>query len=148
MPESSTRNNLRQVLFSLRKAFPEVASVEDESEPVPVFVADRQSVQVNPFVAIDLDLHRIDQLLEDVGIHEHLNLAGCEACVQKLVKVVRLYRGNFLAYFYLEDSTEFEEWAEANREVHRNKALNTLEKLAEIHIQKGVYEEAIRYAER
>jgi len=147
MPESSARNNLRQVLFSLRQTIPEVVSCDINRAAVPLLIADRQSVQINPAAAVDLDIHQIDELLADVQVHDHLNLAGCEVCIASLENVVALYRGNFLADFYLEDSSEFEDWAAANREDYRSKALSTLETLAEISIQKGEFEQASSYAE-
>ncbi len=147
MPESSARNNLRQVLFSLRKAIPEVTAIDLDEEPVPLLLTDRQTVQVNPAAPVEVDIWQIDQLLEMVQVHDHLNLAGCEACVGSLEKVISLYRGSFLSNFYLEDSSEFEDWAEANREAYRGKALSTFETLAEIYIQKGDYEGASSFAE-
>jgi serine/threonine protein kinase len=145
-PESSARNNLRVVLSSLRQAIPEVASIQGEDEFVQLLMANRQTAQINPAAAVEVDIHQIDRLLDAVDVHDHLNLAGCEACVESLQKVVALYRGNFLADFYLEDSTEFEDWAEANREAYRGKVLNTLGRLAEIFIQKGAYDQASKYA--
>jgi len=147
MMEISARNNLRQVLFSLRRAMPEVASLENEKESVPLLLADRQTVQINPAAAVEVDIHQIDRLLDEIKVHDHLNLAGCQVCGESLEKVVALYQGNFLADFYLEDSAEFEEWAEANREDYRSKILNTLEGLTEINIQQGNYDQARGYAE-
>ncbi len=146
MPETSARNNLRQVLYALRKILPEVTTTEDD-DTVPLLLTDRQTVQINPAAALNLDVNQINQWLEVVQVHEHMNLAGCEDCLQLLEKVVSRYRGSFLANFYLEDSSEFEDWAEANREDYRRKALGALETLAEIVIQKGNYETAGTYAE-
>jgi WD40 repeat protein/serine/threonine protein kinase len=113
-----------------------------------LLLTDRQSVQINPSAAANLDIHQIDQRLEAVQVHDHLNLAGCGECIGSLEQVVSLYQGNFLTNFYLEDSTEFEGWAEANREAYRVKALETLETLTEANIQKRAFQEAIQYAER
>ena len=41
MPEKSARNNLRQVLFALRKAFPEFAPPQDDEDPSPWIIAGR-----------------------------------------------------------------------------------------------------------
>ena len=96
MPRKSAQDNLRQTLYHLRRAIPDVDN--KNGEPVPFILSDRQTVQVNDAARYDLDvasfLSRVNQ-----GGYEHLAAA------------VDLYRGDFLADFYLEDSNEFEAWA-------------------------------------
>jgi len=146
MPEKSARHNLSQTLYSLRQTFPDVPGLEKE-EPVHLLLADRQTVQINPAAAVQIDIHQLDRLLEGVQIHDHLNLAGCLSCIQSLEQAAALYKGDFLADFYLEDSNHFEDWAQANREAFRRKILECIGRLTEISIQKADYEEARTYAQ-
>jgi WD40 repeat protein/serine/threonine protein kinase len=141
MPESSARNNLRQVLFNIRHTL-------EEDITSPVLLADRQMVQINPDVSVEIDIHQFDRLLESTQVHDHLNLAGCETCLHALQEAVKLYQGEFLADFYLEDSNPFEDWSQSIREAYRRKVLDTLASLGEIYIQKADYDQARACADR
>ncbi|MCK5314529.1 MAG: hypothetical protein KAJ53_05375, partial [Anaerolineales bacterium] len=81
MPEKSARHNLSQTLYALRQTFPAVNS-DGSQETVPLILANRQTVQLNPEASVDTDIHQLDSLLEETQTHEHLNLAGCETCIQ------------------------------------------------------------------
>ena len=59
MPEKSARHNLRQMLYTLRQSLGEVAA-KDGDQNVPLLLADRQTVQLNPAAAVEVDLHLID----------------------------------------------------------------------------------------
>ncbi len=147
MPEKSARHNLRQVLYALRQTLGEVAAAEGD-QAVPLLLTDRHTVQINPEAAVIIDVQQLDQILEEIQGHEHLNLAGCEICLRVMEEAVDRYGGEFLSDFYLEDSNEFEDWVQANREAYHQKALRTLKSLTGIFIQKGEYEQARSYAER
>ncbi len=147
MPERSARHNLRQLLYTLRRLFPNVAAHE-AGEGVPLLLVDRQTVEVNPQAVVDVDVHRLDRILEGTRGHNHLSLAGCEACPQALEGAVALYTGEFLSGFYLEDSNAFEDWAVANRTAYRHKVLDMLETLTGIYVQRGEYRQARTHAER
>ena len=58
-----------------------------------------------------------------------------------------MYQGNFLEDFYLDDSNNFEEWAQSRREVYRRKALDALEILTTINIRQQDFPQARAYAE-
>jgi DNA-binding SARP family transcriptional activator len=92
MPEKSARHNLRQVLYTLRQMFPE-ADNRRGGEPVPVILADRQTIQVNPDAEVLVDLHQMEDLLASSKVHDHLNLAGCQTCIQAIEKAADLYGG-------------------------------------------------------
>ncbi len=147
MPEKSARHNLRQVLYALRQTFGEVTTTEGDAT-VPLLLADRHTVQINPEAAVQVDTQQLDQLWQSSQVHDHLYLGSCEHCVQALEQIVNLYRGDFLADFYLEDSNLFEDWVAANRATYRQKVLEALEQLTDICIQKGDFEQARAYAEQ
>ena len=147
MPEKSARHNLRQVLYSLRQIFPEVAA-NDGEENIPLLLTDRQTVQVNPAATLEVDTHTLDCLFEETQVHDHLALEGCARCIKALNEAVDLYQGEFLSNFYLEDNNPFEDWVQANRESYRQKLLGTLQTLTEITLQKQDYEQTRHFVDQ
>ncbi|MFN2150087.1 MAG: BTAD domain-containing putative transcriptional regulator, partial [Anaerolineales bacterium] len=147
MPEKSARHNLSQAIYALRQELPESPALAGD-ELIPWLFTDRQTVQLNPAIQIEVDLHQMDRLLQSTRVHDHLDLADCDACIQSLEQAASLYRGDFLGDFYLEDSLEFEHWAQAIRENYRRKTLDTLETLTTIYIDQKAYEEARAFAQR
>ncbi len=65
-----------------------------------------------------------------------------------LREAVELYRGDFLAGFYVKGCPAFEEWALAERERLRWLAVEALRALVGLHRERGEYPEAIAYARR
>jgi DNA-binding SARP family transcriptional activator len=65
-----------------------------------------------------------------------------------LTEAAALYRGDFLADFYLPDSENFEEWAAARRAVYRRLGLEALAKLTAVHLEQANFSEAEKYARR
>ena len=147
MMESAARNNLRQVLFSLRKTIPEVPSVLEEGAIVPFLLSDRKTVRVHPEAALDVDVQRLERLIQMTREHAHPDLAACQACRNALKEADAICQGDFLPGFYLEDSNLFEDWAEANREKYRCIKLEILNILGAISIQDGDYDRASKYIE-
>ena len=145
MPDSSARANLRQILFLLRQAIPDF---EESGMLVSLVIANRDTIQLNPQVRIESDLGQFTRLLDAVHAHPHPNLAGCGTCYDSLEQAVSTYQGDFLADFFLDDSNDFEDWAEINRQACRRKALDALETLAGIAKSQKDYRTARQYIER
>lgn len=133
LPQKSAQACLRQTLYLLKQAIPKV-QVRCGGETVPLLLADRGSVQVNPEAEFELDVARFKSLL--AGPLEGWPVA------------VSLYRGDFLADFYLPDSAPFEEWVLARREALRRRALDALGRLAGDALEGGEIEAAESYARR
>ena len=151
MPESSARQNLRQVLYHLRQIIPVVSPRLDSDgglESVPLVVANRHTMQLNPAANAAVDVAEFDDLLAQSQAHDHVDLLACVTCYETLSTAVALYEGAFLADFYLEDSNAFESWAESTRQIYRRKMLDALEILAAIALRRNAYAEARAYAER
>ena len=127
MPQASAQANLRQTLYRLRKHVSEVSS-RDGAGTVPLVLADRQHLQVNPEAAyrFDVDLLRS----------------------REPAAAIELYRGDFLEDFYLPDSDAFETWAAGRRAAFRQLALDLLESQAARHLAEGDYSAAVQLAER
>jgi DNA-binding SARP family transcriptional activator/tetratricopeptide (TPR) repeat protein len=131
-PELSLKpaqDNLRQTLYQLRKMLP---AVEGAGAPLSPLLADRSSIQLNPDYPLDCDV---------AGFLQHLQ-AG------RLADAAALYRGDFLADFYLPDSSEFEEWTAARRAAYRRQALAALDTLAERCLESGNWDGAKSYAQK
>jgi Bacterial transcriptional activator domain len=74
--------------------------------------------------------------------HPHRHPETCKSCVQRLQQAADLYRGSFLAQFFLSDSAAFEEWALLKREWLHRRALRALVRLADYHERRGEYGQA------
>ncbi len=150
MPDTSARTNLRQVLFHLRKAIPdfERGDTSGADEAVPLLLANRHTIRINPDAQIVIDTSQFSALLEQVQAHDHHSLLTCNQCQENLEAVTDLYTGHFLADFYLEDSNEFEEWAEIERQKYLRRTLDALEILTAIAIRQQAYAAAQAHAER
>jgi len=136
LPQASAQQNLRQNLYLLRRAAPEVASAGGAT-PVPLVLADNDTLRLNPAAAVTVDARRFAALIDRIrpGLGE-------------LEEAVALYRGDFLADFYLPDSNPFEAWAAARREAYRRGALLALERLVAIHLADEDFVAAEGYARR
>jgi DNA-binding SARP family transcriptional activator/predicted ATPase len=133
LPPPSSQANLRQTLYHLRKAIPAIDGPAGGAA-IPLLIADRQTVRINPDYAIEIDVAEFTRYLR-----QPVKLWG---------PAVDLYRGDFLADFYLADSGAFEEWAATRRAALRRQALTALAKLTSFEMEQGAYEKAERYAHR
>ncbi len=141
-PEDTARRNLRQALYTLRQA------IGDHSAATPYLLISRDEIQFNTASDYSLDIATFDALLLTCNGHAHQRLDTCAACAERLRQVVKLYRGEFLAQFFADDSAAFEEWALVQRESFHRRALDALTHLADYHEQRGEHDEARRYALR
>ena len=138
-PDSSSasgQQNLRQNLYLLRQLIPDVAGTNGQSS-VPLILADRETVQLNPAAAVDVDAHRFNALLDKMPVEP-----------RQLEEAAQLYRGDFLVDFYMPDSNSFEEWAAARREIFRRDALESLRQLTNYYLAGAVYDKAENFARR
>lgn len=128
LPQPSAQVNLRQTIYRLRQAIPEVRPKKGK-KPVPFIIAERQTVQINPEAAYFLDVADfITKIDSDPA------------------QAIALYRDDFLSDFYLSDSNEFEDWTSTHRELLRRQALDALEMLTAVSLQAGDYDGAQTYA--
>ena len=134
MPLSSGRKNLRQTLYELRQLFPEVDAREGAVR-VPLLLADRQTISLNPQAAVALDTTRFDAFMRARD-------------AQALRQAVALYRGDFLSDFFLPDSSTFETWVSGWRAAYRREMLEALGSLAEQAFAAGDYAQALQYSQQ
>ncbi|MGB3716569.1 MAG: BTAD domain-containing putative transcriptional regulator [Candidatus Promineifilaceae bacterium] len=133
LPPKSARSNLRQTLYYLRQAVVDLPSSNGE-DSVPLLLTDRSTVGLNPAYPLDADVLNLSRLL--AGTEEHWPEA------------IDLYRGDFLADFYLPDANTFEEWAAGRRAAYRRQVLDALDRLTVQRLVQADYVQAERYALR
>ena len=144
-PLKSAQGNLRQTLFRLRKMIP-VLTTGDGHQKMLFLLSDRLTIRVNPDVSFELDAGRFDDLIGQSRVHDHQSLVSCHECRERLRVAAKVYGGPFLADFYLTDSNNFEDWAAAKREAYRRQALETLDTLSVVELQRGAFVEAQAFA--
>jgi predicted ATPase/DNA-binding SARP family transcriptional activator len=142
LPYEAARANLRQGLATLRTA------LGDRSATPPFLLISRESVQWNAAADTWVDVNVFTDLLQTCSRHSHRHPSHCHACARRYAQVAELYRGGFLAHFFLPDSAPFEEWAALKREALQRLALEALSYLAAYHERRGEYTEAEGYVRR
>jgi predicted ATPase/DNA-binding SARP family transcriptional activator len=140
LPESAARQNLSQALSQLRKL------LGDKSAEAPFLLTTTESVQLNPTASWEVDVSPFTALLMEAEAHAHRGWQLCSPCASKLRQAIALYRGDFLAQFYLSDSDPFEEWALLLREQLRQRMLSALERLVQHDEWHGAYQQAAEIA--
>jgi serine/threonine protein kinase/WD40 repeat protein/DNA-binding SARP family transcriptional activator len=137
LPERSARSNLRQIIYHLRQLLP-----DPPGNGQPLLIINRQEIQLNPQAEVTVDVTQFQALLDQSQAHNHLDLFLCADCRRDLEQAVALYRGDFLADFYLDDSNEFEEWAYTRRADFRRRALDGLAILTTMATRRQDYAQA------
>jgi DNA-binding SARP family transcriptional activator len=130
MPQASAQTNMRQTLYRLRNIIPEVKGKEGVTA-VPFLISNRQTIQINPDADYFADVLAFTSLINS-----------------NPEQAIELYRGDFLADFYLPDSESFEVWAASRREAYRRQVLQVLEEVTAVSIQNANYDQAIQLAQR
>ena len=133
MPQQPGQVNLRQTLYQLRKAIPEVAG--QHGQPIPFVLSSRQSLRINPDALYEFDVARFIKLLDSND-------------PEQLARATELYRDDFLVDFYLPDNSEFELWLQSRRARFRQDLLLALHRLAALSLERETAAEAEKYARR
>ena len=121
MSESKARRNLTKSLSVLRRLL------------APFLIIDTQRVGFDPAIAFDLDVARLEAAVSDNSL---------------TLDVLTLYRGEFLAGFFVKDAGAFEDWQLAERERLRETAMGLFENGIEGAINHKDYGVGIDYGRR
>jgi DNA-binding SARP family transcriptional activator len=141
-PEGVGRNNLRQSLANLRK------SIGDRDSESPFLISSRDQVQFSASRPHSIDIVEFQELFERTQEHTHAELDSCGECLELLERAVELYRGDFLAQFYLPDSPAFEEWTIRYREKLQRQMSDVLRSLISIQEKENNLRTACENARR
>ncbi len=136
LPDAQARRRLSQALWRIRRMLSPLPS------PIPFILSDADTIQFNVEADYWLDTEefqvacsRFPVDIIDLGL-ETLNME-----LETLRNAVQLYSGDFMAGFY-------DNWTVIERERLREMYLAALGRLLELCKARGVYEEALRYAQR
>ncbi|HBX69573.1 MAG TPA: hypothetical protein DEH25_09390, partial [Chloroflexi bacterium] len=144
MPEERALHNLRQTLSVLRK------TLQDNTNPAPFLLIQRDSVQINPASDIWLDVSGFEQEINAaLRYYRHCpenNEFNCRLNLRQLQRAIKLFRGWFLDQMYLSGSPVFDEWASLRREAFNQQAIEALAILAELFERRGEYAQARQFA--
>ncbi|MCB0155101.1 MAG: tetratricopeptide repeat protein [Anaerolineae bacterium] len=138
LPASDARNNLRVALSRLKRHLGDGSNLETT----------RHTVRFTPAGPMQLDVAQFLNLINHTAEHKHPSLAVCQSCRERLKQAVKLYRGEFLAGFFLEECLAFEEWLFVWRERLHVQMLKQLDRLVQAAESSGHVAEAERYARR
>ena len=141
-PEQIARHNLRQALFNLRLA------IGDHTASPPYLLISRDAIQFNRASDFSLDLAQFDAILRTCEENRGRGSEDPSIRAARLEEMVKLYRGEFLQHFFLEDSAEFEQWALVQRESLHQRVLDAHSDLANYYELHGDFQAARRHALR
>lgn len=131
--DEAARRNLRQAVYSLKRALPE--------QPAPAVVARGGQLGIHPGFECWYDVETFERELEHAA-------GGDPPDPHRLATAVNLYRGDFLAGFQVKDSEAFELWLVTEQERLREKALEALRRLVEGYLARGEVRFGVQYARR
>ena len=140
-PENYARMNLRQALLGLRK------TIEGEKRSHNFFEITDETVEFS-HKNVWLDTKTFSNNLQVIKQHPHHELQNCPDCLDKMVKAVEIYRGDFLSDLFLNEVTAFQEWAIFQRERHFRNLINALQTLSKAFYFNSNMELAYKYAYR
>jgi predicted ATPase/DNA-binding SARP family transcriptional activator len=143
LPEADARNNLRVTWSRLRTRLG-----AGTPKDVPYLISTRFELQFNPDSSHWLDVAEFQTQIAAAERHAHEAGQICPDCCQKLARAAELYRGDFLAGFYLDGCPAFEEWQFVQRERLHLQILDVLARLAHFYEQGRELKTAEGYTRR
>ena len=142
MREADARNNLRVSWAQLRRVIQKSGGSED------LLDGNRRELWINASDHIWLDIAEFQRLLDACDQHLHQSRATCVACLERLARAAKLYRGEFLQGFYVEGCPEFDEWLFVRREGWHLEMMALLAELSDYHEGNREYEASEQYTRR
>jgi len=143
-PDEKARHSLRQALSNLRQV------LNDLNDDSGLLQVTRESVLFNSHDprGVWLDVAVFAAHDDALRRHSHRGLGACLSCLRRLEELVAPYQGDFLKGFYLEDSSEFEEWALLKREGYHLRVVEALSVLGRYYERRGEPARACEYIRR
>ncbi len=99
--------------------------------------AERESIALEQQPSLWLDTEAFSQLTK-----------GTTGDTARLAEALDLYRGDFMAGFYVADTAPFEDWQRQQSEYFRRELGRACERLVETLLESGDFETALPYAQR
>ncbi len=133
--EDGARHALRQAIYNLRSALP------GRDSATPPLLVSHGEIRINPSAGLWVDVHAFEDSIKRGAARD-------AADPHHLATAVQLYRGDFLAGFFVRDSASFEEWLLAEQERLREATVEALRSLIESYRKRGEYRFGLHYARR
>jgi len=143
LPTPAAQNNLRVTWAHLQKALGSGAT-----DAQSYLIGDRLALRFNPLSDHELDVTRLNSLIEACRLHPHPDPHTCAECTTRLTKALELVRGDFLDEFSIGDCLQFEEWLLSQRRHFHAQVTLALEQLAAFHEHAGQLAQAERAIRR
>jgi predicted ATPase/DNA-binding SARP family transcriptional activator/Tfp pilus assembly protein PilF len=141
-PPTAGRKTLRTTLADLRRA------INDRDSDAPLLEITRDTIQLNMSGSVDLDLSDVTRLHSAVVQHPHASAETCTVCAKHTRAAIDLYRGDFLAHFYLDDSPIFEDWIAHQRSQFQQILIDLCDRMVRYSLRREAYADALVYARR
>lgn len=135
LPETAARRNLRNAFTNLRRLVG------------PYLYITRQTAGLDREAPFTVDSGRFAARLASGRSNRPVAEADLEDLAY-LKEAIDLYRGDFLAGFYVVDAPLFEEWMLVERERLRSELDGALERLVQGYSARGEFKPAIGFAQR
>jgi DNA-binding SARP family transcriptional activator len=130
----AARHALRQAIYNLRSSLPEAGAAG-------LVLSRNLEIGLGPDADCWLDAEAFEEALERGTERELVDPHHLSAAVQ-------LYRGEFLAGFFVKDSPPFEDWLGTQQVRFREAAVEVLQRLIESYRRRGEYRFGVHYARR
>ena len=118
-PLKSAQQNLRQTLYLLQHA------LQPEDADTPIILSERFTLGLHPEARVGVDATRFKKLSKSLCDQNNWQEAAS------------LYRGEFLADFFIPDCEPFEEWAATKRAFYQRRVQEVLHCLAKYYLGIG-----------
>ncbi len=138
---SRAARSLRRALWNIRH----VLCPEERTKECPFLIVTRQDVRFNHHSPYTLDIEIFERHISAVEKKKPATSSqkGDTTTIEHLAACVRLYRGDFMEGVYIDDAPGFENWLLGERAYYRERILQALSRLSELHTTRGEYEDAI-----
>jgi WD40 repeat protein/DNA-binding SARP family transcriptional activator len=148
--DRSANASLRVALHNLRQVLKPILDTADgDPTGLPLLTVTRHSVAFHAqHPACWVDVLVFDAQVAAQQAHVHCSPDYCAACVERMVQMVDLYRGDLLAGFALSGSPGFEEWQILQQESRYQRVSAALSRLKEHYSEGARYAQVERVARR
>ncbi len=140
IPNETARKNLRQALYSLKKAL----------SPLDGTCLDiqRHTLCLYTHPELWVDALEFSRLAQQVAEHTHRSEGACPYCASRYEGMLNLYQGDFLQGFSIRASEPFEEWLTEQREFFRIQVLNGVQFVTRFYYLRGEFKQVEKLARR
>jgi len=133
-PQKRAQSNLRNLLTKLRRRLSSY------------LIITRQTVAFNSHITYWLDVHEFQHRLVEAKTLLSQNGEMSYSVATRLERTLTLYKGDFLAGFYVRQADKFEDWVTVEREKLHQEAIDGLQMLVDFYITRGELVNAIKQA--